>query len=144
MTTIIASVSQQSMASDSWGTIEPLPFALIKKIYRLKNGELLGFAGDVDNAYCFIDWCNKGFDLKNKPTFNEDRMIALILKKTHITLYTKSFIPLRLHNDFYAIGTGADAATAAMICGKSLKDSIEVACKVDYAYSGLPAVVKKL
>ncbi len=146
MTTIVASVSQQKMASDSRVTMTGLPYASIKKVYRLKNGELLGFSGCVDNALKIIDWCNKGFDKSNKPTLLESGVNIIILKKTHITFYDNSLVPMKIDNDFYAIGSGAgaEAATAAMYCGKNVEEAIEIACKVDLSGSGLPVVIKSL
>jgi len=144
MTTIVASVSEQKMASDSRVTMTGLPYASIKKVYRLKNGELLGFAGCVDNALKVIDWCNKGFDQSNKPTLLEAGVNIIILKKTHITFYDNSLVPMKIDNDFYSIGSGAEAATAAMYCGKNVEQAIEIACKVDLSGSGLPVVIKSI
>jgi hypothetical protein len=61
-----------------------------------------------------------------------DDTILLVLTKKHglITFEGEGWYPIN-SGGFYAIGSGETAALAAMWCGKSAVEAVEIACKVD-------------
>jgi ATP-dependent protease HslVU (ClpYQ) peptidase subunit len=56
---------------------------------------------------------------------------VLELRRDGIWIYESTIIPAKIKNDFWAIGTGANFAIAAMHCGKSVKEAVEIACQYD-------------
>ena len=44
--------------------------------------------------------------------------------------------PDRIHGRYFAIGTGADPALAMMMIGKTPKEAVRIACRIDVANSG--------
>lgn len=103
------------------------------KIYKV-NGDLIGFAGALGSGLAFIDWYKTRTE--SPPTLSDTNII--ILKASgKIELWDESEYPMTFSNKFYAIGSGADAALAAMHCGKSPTEAVKIACKVDMS-TGLP------
>lgn len=68
---------------------------------------------------------------------------ALVLKSGLLYYGDTTCVMIRIDDDFAAIGSGANAALAAMHCGRSPSEAVKIACKVDMN-SGLPVIEKRL
>ena len=137
MTTIISDGIE--MASDSLTCCNFKLQGVRRKIFRLKNGAIIGFCGESTTHQPVINWLNGG----PKPEFKKSEFSALILEKCGIL----SYIDQELHPEMvcapYAIGTGCEFAMGAYLAGATLKKSVEIAIKLDKS-SGLPVKVVRV
>jgi len=138
---IMACDSQEGIGSEGGGD---RAYYMCSKIYPIYNddddGELLyliGCSGDSDGAPLFIEWfsdfyetefCDKQI-LKRMHEFDTD---ALILHADGTIQTGSSYgIVHECNEPFYAIGSGSKCALAAMHCGKSAEDAVEISKKID-------------
>ena len=129
------------MASDSRTTVES---PTINRTYNSgkiteRNGDIIGVAGDNDLIEKFLKWYGSK---KKRPQFPTNANFeALILTKTgELVYYDDTLSRDTLKHDYYAIGSGGDAARGAMAMGATPIKAVEIACTVDL-YSGLPVQV---
>lgn len=136
MTTI--AVRGGEMAADSRMTHDGRPTRCVKLFKRA--GAVIGVAGDDGPALVFVDWYGSA---KARPeilvTGAADFHALVLDDRKRVWLYDKWCRGERITAPFFAIGTGADAATAAMYAGKNARQAVAIACKVDIN-SGLPVV----
>lgn len=140
MTTIAVDLDRQAMASDSRCTSGDPDFAT-KKIYKAKDGTLIGYAGTVVDGIRFCEWIQAGADRSALPTFNEADFSALTLNKDGCLTWDYNCVPMEMRSRFYAIGSGGMAAMTAHFLGYTLEDSVDIACQID-SKSGAPIVVE--
>jgi len=143
MTTIAANTKM--MASDSKVDVGGGLSYPADKIKRLKK-MLVGAGGNAGNCSRFLDWAARDFKepIPKWHKSDEESFLALVLRSDGLYFYAPSFPePEKINADFFAIGTGGDAARVAMMLGKSPKEAVELACQVD-GYSGLPVQVLEL
>lgn len=132
MTTIVVKAGR--MASDSRLTVSSEEggdrIFTVRKIFRMKNGLVVGASGENGPGLVFIRWAEDlGKDgLPNRGTperpelmdgASADDFQALVLTESgDLVSYDKFFVPepidLDLNHGFYAIGSGAKAALGAM------------------------------
>ena len=136
MTTIAASLVHKEIAADSMcsGT------DTFYEVEKLRRGKLsvYGAAGDWDKILKFYDALETKGDLDS-----ECDVEVLELRADGIWIYESTIIPARIKNNFYAIGTGAGYAIAAMHLGKSPREAVEIAALYDPGTRG-PIDVMKL
>jgi hypothetical protein len=104
------------------------------QVWRDEKAERVGssiFAagGDASDCTKFMTWVKRG--KRGKPKVG-DSFSALELNPQGLFLYDQNLHPMRLL-DPHAIGTGAKAARAAMICGKTVEEAVQIACRLDSA-----------
>jgi len=146
MTTIAASRSHGEMAADTQVNVGTATFPS-KKIFATPYG-IVGAAGDAIDCSTFLSWVFAGMKRKSRPSFEKEddeeyNFQALVLSFDGLFFFEKDCCPLRIERDFHAIGTGADAAVAAFLCGKTPKRAVEIAGQVDNSTGG-PVTVLKL
>ena len=109
------------------------------KIYKVA-GRLVGMAGCVSKGQEFLEWLRAGGE---RLKIDEDRMSAIaLLEDGSVEVYEDTTFWLDLPpGEFYAVGSGAAAALAAMHCGKSAAEAVEIACRVDPSSEG-PVVTR--
>lgn len=101
---------------------------------------VIGWAGNFCDGKIFAQWYFAGANQDKLPSFhNRDAprtapdFSALVLKPDGWEYWTEWMVP-ETHKDnfspFNAIGSGAQAAMAAMQLGKNAKEAVEVACAV--------------
>lgn len=138
MTVIVA--TPKAMYSDSLCTSGETNFPSIK-VYRVR-GELIGVAGTVSHIEHFMRWYmgtrRKPLDVADKDDFS-----AVVVNRKGIWDFHGGTMPDRVLRDYHGIGVGWAAAHAALLCGKSPTEAIEVACKVTHLCS-LPVQEFKL
>ena len=138
MTTIVASFTEKVMAADSNVTDGDVKWKS-NKIERI-GASLFGAAGDCTEIEKFFRWKRRGTGARPKLG---DAFSALELNADGVWLWDKKLEPFPPGDEVHAIGSGAKAAMAALICGCDARRAVEVACEVD-AGSGLPVVVHSL
>ena len=101
-----------------------------KKISRI-DAMLVGGAGETRATLAIIEWLKAGGIVSDFPKLNtDDRPSVLAARRGEILLYDNGPYPTRLANEFFAIGSGCDAAMAAMFLGFDAVRAVEVACEI--------------
>lgn len=104
----------------------------IAKVRRLPDGSIIGICGDVVDALSYIKWLECG---GTKPKFTRPFEALLLSPKEGLTYrYTPSLEPVPCEAPA-AIGHGMQYALAAMDCGKSPAEAVEIAARRD-PYTG--------
>ena len=79
-------------------------------------------------AVKFISW----YKDRKKPEPNMEEVEAFVLTKAgKIWHYDSSLTPYEIQDEFSAIGSGTQAAMAAMHMGATPREAVEIAIKVD-------------
>jgi hypothetical protein len=129
MTTIAA--NRREMCADSCVSWDS-SFVLADDKIQAINGQLVGCAGHSPSIDKFIHWMKNpvaehpDFDADDEKSFD-----ALMLNDKGLWLFSNSCTPARLLNGYFAIGSGGQSATTAMMCGKAPRTEVEMACLVD-------------
>ncbi len=120
----------------------------MRKLLRQKN-VAIGWAGNWVDGKAFADWYFAGADLEKPPARHNREgsgqqvdFVALVLRPEGWEYWFEWLIPETSRDilePFYAIGTGAQAAMAAMHMGASAVEAVEVTCAVADGCA-LPAV----
>lgn len=109
--------------------------ATVTKIFRMPDGSLIGGAGDSDVISAlrqwYLDGCNPGAYPDNRGEQGCYATLMVVTAAREVRLYLSSPIPIQMHNQTFAIGSGADYALAVMHLGHSAKKAVEVACALD-------------
>jgi len=137
MTTV--AVRDGVMASDSASEMDGV-LSKVKKMYRAKDGSIIGLAGNIGQGIAFVRW----YDKKGKGEKPDmDDAYALVLKPTgEVISFDCTLEPFPISEPFTAIGSGAQLAMAAMLAGADAKRAVQIACKID-PHSGLGVVALK-
>jgi len=130
VTTIAACCVTGIMASDSqWSDGDALGVA--KKVFRIR-GALIGFAGELGHIEEVRAWFRTDF----KGPTPDGSVTALILRPSGLFCWTAADGELRLHEKQFAIGTGGQAARAAMLAGADPTRACRIACTIDAGSGG--------
>lgn len=129
MTTIAARLSTLEIAADKMISGED-SFYLASKLRRGQN-KIYGACGDWDKCLKML----KAIRYRKNLEGDID-VTVLMLKHDGIWIYESSIIPVRIENDFFAIGTGSGYAMGAMHLGKSPKEAVEIAALYDPSTRG--------
>lgn len=124
MTTIAARVSTLEIAADSMCSGDD-SFYLVEKLRKGKNS-IYGACGEWDKCLKMLQALESDGDVDSDMD-----VTVLELRNDGIWIYESTIIPARIKNDFWAVGTGANFAIAAMHLGKSPKEAVEIACQYD-------------
>jgi len=124
MTTIAARASTGEVAGDSMVSGDD-SFYLVTKIRRGENS-IYGGCGDWDKLLKFYNSLESGADLDS-----DTDVTVLELRSDGIWIYESTIIPAKIKNDFWAIGTGANFAIAAMHLGLTPAEAVRLACLYD-------------
>lgn len=138
MTTIAA--NRQCMAGDRRVTLGEVRYNT-KKIKRIGD-MIVGGAGSGTAIIKFFRWVEAGCDLDDTPRLAKDEEFdAIILTATGLEFWNQDFSPDAMEDDAFAIGTGNQAAMAAMICGCDPGQAVEVAAEVNNNTGGVVDVL---
>lgn len=105
------------------------------KVFKIENsyGEkfLCAFEGSADRGEELINWFFTGHDPEKFPANQKDKeqltRLCVICKDGEIWLYDQTAYPIRLFQPIFCMGSGADLARAAIHCGKTAKEAVEIA-----------------
>lgn len=137
---IIAADSRETWGSEAGGT----SVGNCEKLFRKRVGKrdvVIGTAGGSYLGMVFVDWY--GSTAEPPPILRDAHLDedfdVLILDRGKV--YTANHLcrPILVVDPFIAIGSGRKAALAAMYCGRSAREAVSIACKVD-PYSAPPIV----
>lgn len=132
MTVIVWDGSQ--LAADHGATYGYVKSGRTVKIERLRDGSLLGAAGNASKVAEMEFWLKAGGDpSKFRDEWREDDRTATllhILKDGTIHQYETGPHPIVFTGTRHAIGSGNEAALAAMIMGADAAGAVQVACQV--------------
>lgn len=112
-----------------------------RKIFRMQNGGVCAVTGDLAIGTTFIDWFD-GDKANPRPSLGDDcRVISF--RNNKITVHEGGGSFEMEGSAFYAWGSGAPAALAAMHLGADAMKAVEVASIVD-PYTGGPFVFMRV
>jgi len=97
---------------------------------------VVGYAGCLDSGVKFLGWVKRGMGSRGKPNDLHDEFIGLVLDEDGIYEYRYQLVAIRVEEDCWAIGSGAQAALGAMFMGATPEEAAEVACAIDPYCSG--------
>lgn len=103
-----------------------------RKIRRLTDGRIVGFAGNAFNDDAFCQWLEKGGEMP--AGINDDFSCLVLLPGGDVVTYDEHG-RMFVEKPPYAIGSGRKWAIAAMELGKTPKEAVAFACRFDI-YSG--------
>lgn len=137
MTTIVASKKHRQMAADRKATDTGASMRYSARKLRRIGQSIVGCAGDSSTIAQFVRWLEAGGDHADKPKFSKDGvLVALVLNAKGLFIFDTDCEPDEIEQDFYAIGTGAQAGMAAMHLGADPKKAVTIAAKVDVMTEG--------
>ena len=131
MTTIVA--TRYLMAADT-KTVVGESWFYGPKMYRVGRA-VIGCAGDSTAIEKFLAWYKK--PRGKRPEFKDSESFnALVLTTAGLYHVDESLTLDPIHDDYFAVGTGAIAALVAMDCGLSPVEAIEAAARRDLNTGG--------
>lgn len=139
MTTI--AVNRREMAADSMGSVEHNGYSYALQKIRRVGDKVVGFSGQMQGIQRFLRWMEEGEDYEDLPEFDAeaDDFTAIVLDADGIRRYEGSCFPIVVLDPFHATGNGAQAALAAMRCGRNPREAVELACEIN-PHTGPPVV----
>lgn len=140
MTTIV--YRDGVLASDSLATIgETKVHGRYQKIRRIGD-YLVGTAGSVADGQTFVNWLKHGSE--EDPPPNGSYSALIIDPRGRVReIENGSVLPVPRGAKFFAIGSGAPYALAAMYAGATAAEAVKIAAKIDTS-TGLPVKVLKI
>ena len=127
MTTIAASVTHKQIAADSKCSTDRVHFQ-IGKLKELSDGSIFGAAGDQGLILKLYKFLYEG----GEQLEAEAELDVLQLTHSGLCLFdTRTAQFYQIRSKFYAIGSGAEFALAAMSLGATPLQAIECAAKFD-------------
>lgn len=127
--TVIA-VRGRTMAADKKSTYFGTGVTTTK-IRKTADGCLLGCAGEGGMCRELVAWWRDGAAKDSYPDRNQKSLMLVLFSDGKIFLYDGSPEPIVIEDEFFAIGSGKDAALAAMHLGHGAHRAVEVACQVE-------------
>jgi hypothetical protein len=105
----------------------------VTKVYRLRDGSIAAFCGDGDGATALLAWLEAARNPSEYPQAQKDNdTSALVISGDgSVWSYGKTPYPQRIECSMYAMGHGRDFAIAAMHCGKTAREAVELTCRLD-------------
>lgn len=118
----------KTLVTESLITCGDTAFGNGQKLFKLKDGSHVAFAGRMDLYLATVEWLNGG----EKPEVHEeDGVIGLVVdKKGKAWEFDERFRPMPTCTP-WAGGSGASFALAALHLGKTAEEAVELACKLD-------------
>lgn len=105
---------------------------------------IIGTAGESFSSLLFVDWYGTSDkEIPERLLTGEADFTCIVLTQAGLFEYDKWCRGEKILEPFYAVGSGAKAAMAAMHAGASAKRSVEIACLID-PYSRPPVVTMRL
>lgn len=138
MTTIAYSRAAGQVAADTQCTNGTRKMRT-HKVHRLKDGSLFAGAGNLVHITKVHRWAMAGFAEDERPDFGDEDgefEALIVLPDGTARVLDEGMEMLPFTDDFIAMGSGSSYALAAMYCGKSPAEAVEVAAVYDCATSG--------
>lgn len=100
-----------------------------RKVFRLPDGRLVGFAGGFAEGWSFLRWLRGGMN-GDRPKLT-DSIVVVVENARRITVYQDGGDFPMDGRHFHAWGSGFPAALAAMHAGVDAVMAVKIAAKVD-------------
>lgn len=101
-----------------------------KKVFSLKDGTAIAYAGCIHSATRFIDWINAGSPPDAMPTLSENFAAVRINGSPTVLSYDSDCHAIEMPTP-YAEGSGKLLALGAMLSGKTPVEAVRVAALRD-------------
>lgn len=105
------------------------------KIYRV--GKLLcGLVGSTAAALEMLAWIKGGRKVEDFPEAQREDptpCVAVVIEKRAVLSYEGTPYGIAFEDPFTAFGSGREFAIAAMACGKTAAEAVEIACRFETA-----------
>lgn len=103
----------------------------ITKIRRGANGNLVGYAGNCSLGEEVLTWLCEGGERPEPQSEAKEFCSVIEITPDGTCLHHERWAPFTVENQHYAVGSGASFALAAMACGKTAAEAIEIAALFD-------------
>lgn len=140
MTTVLADARLGVMVSDS-STSDPdtqLKWPT-QKIFEFDDA-LFGVCGDSAEIDRWLAWMRSGRKGR-RPRFKESSVLELA--RDGLFVWDNAQHRYSAERDCHAVGGGAMAALAAVECGKTPEEAVEIACRIHHGSEG-PLQIRNL
>jgi hypothetical protein len=131
----------KTLAGDTRCTQNGLPCRMATKVHRIvmPDGEIGLFAGSGARWQCdeVVNWIAAGVPPARRPKFETDSFNGIVIRESGVFTMDSGCQPFEVLEEFTASGSGRDFAIAAMHCGKTALEAVEIAALYDI-YSGGP------
>lgn len=99
------------------------------KMFRVRDG-IAAFCGVATDALELLQWLRGDRRPEDFPTAcrASDDVQVILVTDGKVHSYESSPYPLVYEDPFFAAGSGRDYAMAAMHCGKTAAEAVEIAC----------------
>lgn len=95
-----------------------------------KGTYLLTGCGEFGVLAAMMAWFKAGQNVADFPKIDDKATLAVVTPRGGLLIYESPF-PMGLEEKFYAGGAGRDFALAAMACGKTATEAVEIAIKYE-------------
>lgn len=131
MTTI--AYRDNMMASDSACFDSSLYQGEVDKLWILPSVGLIGCCGEIGAMIRVVDWLKNGSEGRKSPNLPDDCEFEAIVvnPEGEVFHYDRHLVPIRISNQFHAIGSGRKLALGAMMAGASADKAVQIACQYD-------------
>lgn len=103
-----------------------------QKLHRLPDGSLFGSSGRTIDGLAVARWLSHG----GKPPKVEQEWTALqLMPSGQVMFWTDALFPVPIDAPA-ATGSGMDFALGAMLAGKSPRQAVAIACRLDEGSGG--------
>ena len=121
------------MAADSACFDSVLYQGEVDKLWMLPPIGLIGCSGEIGAMIQFVDWLQDDSECNSKPNFPDDCDFESIVVDLdgEVVHYDRHLVPIRVANDFHAIGSRRMLALGAMMAGASAEEAVKIACHYD-------------
>jgi len=104
----------------------------VTKIFKLPDGSLFGGSGDFAFILQMYEWLQDGEKFPEAQRDKDDWQPCFVISREGVFVYERAPCPIRYEDFFFASGSGRDFALAALHCGKTAREAVELACKLSY------------
>lgn len=102
-----------------------------KVVTKTRREVIIATAGESAPSLVFVDWFGSGKQIPDQLLYLDSDFTCLILQEDGLYEADKFCRPEKVIEPFYAIGSGTKAALAAMHCGKSALEAVQIAALID-------------
>jgi hypothetical protein len=122
----------KTLAADRQGDSGGTAFT-IKKLFKLKGGEIVAFVGAYCNGLMVLEWYEAGAKKEEWPDCQktDDWVTFIVASDKECFYYQRSPTPISVMDKFRAWGSGEDIALGAMEMGANAIKAVAVASKYD-------------
>jgi len=99
------------------------------KIFRLRDG-LAAICGRASESLEMLEWLRGERKPESFPAVcrNSDDSLVVVVAGGKVYSYENTPYPMVYEDPFFAAGSGRDYAMAAMHCGKTAAEAVDIAC----------------